>query len=169
MNAAKISFIFQIRKLFAKILKEFITFASKMQFMDMKQAIHLIILMAVLTMMVGCTGDGYTPELRGIDTLIDNHPDSALALLDSLRTEKNGWSKARHMRYDLLTAKAQNKAFVDFTTDSIAKDFTDYYDRHGSANDRVLAHYLLGCTYRDMGETPRVVNCYMDAIESPCR
>ena len=95
-----------------------------MQFMDMKQAIHLIILMAVLTMMVGCTGDGYTPELRGIDTLIDNHPDSALALLDSLRTEKNGWSKARRMRYDLLTAKAQNKAFVDFTTDSIAKDFT---------------------------------------------
>ena len=121
--------------------------------------------MVVLTMIVGCTGDGYTPELRGIDTLIDNHPDSALALLDSLRTGKNGWSKARRMRYDLLRAKAQNKAFVDFTTDSIAKDFTDYYDRHGSANDRVLAHYLLGCTYRDIGETPRVVNCYMDAIE----
>ena len=131
----------------------------------MKWSIHHIVFMVVLTMIVGCTGDGYTPELRGIDTLIDSHPDSALALLDSLRTEKNDWSKARRMRYELLTAKAQNKAFVDFTTDSIAKDFTDYYDRHGSANDRVLAHYLLGCTYRDMGETPRVVNCYMDAIE----
>ena len=120
----------------------------------MKQTIHFVIFCAVLIFTVGCTGDGYTPELRGIDTLIDSHPDSALALLNSLRTEKNDWSKARRMRYELLTAKAQNKAFVDFTTDSIAKDFTDYYDRHGSANDRVLAHYLLGCTYRDLKEMP---------------
>ncbi len=26
------------------------------------------------------------------------------------------------------------------------------------------AHYLLGCTYRDMGEAPRAVDCYLDAI-----
>lgn len=129
----------------------------------MKWSIHHIVFMVVLTMIVGCTGDGYTPELRGIDTLIDSHPDSALALLDSLRTEKNDWSKARRMRYELLTAKAQNKAFVDFTTDSIAKDFTDYYDRHGSANDRVLAHYLLGCTYRDLKEMPHAIDCFLDA------
>jgi len=115
--------------------------------------------------MIGCTGNGYTLELQRIDSLIDSHPDSALAQLDSLKTEKNGWPRARRMRYELLRAKAQNKAFVDFTTDSIAKVFTDYYDSHGTTNDRVLAHYLLGCTYRDMGETPRVVNCYMDAIE----
>ena len=68
------------------------------------------------------------------------------------------------MRYDLLEAKAQNKAFVDFTSDSIAKEFTRYYDSHGTANERLTAHYLLGCVYRDLGEAPHAVDCYLDAI-----
>lgn len=113
--------------------------------------------------MIGCTGNGYTLELQRIDSLIDSHPDSALAQLDSLKTEKNGWPRARRMRYELLRAKAQNKAFVDFTTDSIAKVFTDYYDSHGTTNDRVLAHYLLGCTYRDLKEMPHAIDCFLDA------
>ena len=113
--------------------------------------------------MIGCTDNGYTLELQGIDSLIDSHPDSALAQLDSLKTEKNGWPRARRMRYELLRAKAQNKAFVDFTTDSIAKVFTDYYDSHGTTNDRGLAHYLLGCTYRDLKEMPHAIDCFLDA------
>jgi tetratricopeptide (TPR) repeat protein len=63
-----------------------------------------------------------------------------------------------------LEAKAQNKAFVDFTSDSIAKEFTKYYDSHGTANERMMAHYLLGCVYRDLGEAPHAVDCYLDAI-----
>jgi len=57
-----------------------------------------------------------------------------------------------------------NKAFVNFTTDSVMREVADYYDSHGTANDRLLAHYLLGCTYRDLGETPRAVDSFMDAI-----
>ena len=30
------------------------------------------------------------------------------------------------------------------------KEVVDYYDRHGSANERMLANYVLGCVYRDM-------------------
>jgi hypothetical protein len=59
--------------------------------------------------------------------------------------------------------KAQNKAYVDFTSDSLAKDVVEYYDNHGTANDRLLAHYLLGCVYRDLGEAPRAVDCFLDA------
>ena len=47
------------------------------------------------------------------------------------------------MRYHLLHAKAQNKAYVDFTTDSLLLQLTRYYDRHGTPNDRMLAYYLL--------------------------
>lgn len=92
------------------------------------------------------------------------HPDSALKQLDSLRLEKAEWPKSLRMRYDLLEAKAQNKAFIPFTTDSIAKDFTIYYDNNGSANERMLAHYLLGCAYRDLGEAPHAIDCYLTAI-----
>ena len=114
--------------------------------------------------MMGCTDGRYDAVLSQIDTLMEAHPDSALLRLDSIRSLKASWPKRLRMRYDLLEAKAQNKAFVDFTSDSIAKEFTKYYDSHGTANERMMAHYLLGCVYRDLGEAPHAVDCYLDAI-----
>ena len=117
-----------------------------------------------MLLLVGCSGDGYTPELRAIDTIINEKPDSALHLLDSLSTEATAWPKSQRMRHRLLTMKAQNKAYVPFISDTIAKDLVSYYDDNGSPNDRLLARYLLGCVYRDLGEAPHAVDCYLDAI-----
>ena len=114
---------------------------------------------------MACTGrHEQVVMLDRIDSLMNDHPDSALTMLNSLRPEKANWNKSLRMRFDLLEAKAQNKAFVNFTSDSIAKDFTNYYDSHGTPNERMLAHYLLGCVYRDLGEAPMAVDCYLDAI-----
>ena len=117
-----------------------------------------------VALMMGCTDGRYDAVLSQIDTLMEAHPDSALLRLDSIRSLKESWPKRLRMRYDLLEGKAQNKAFVDFTSDSIAKEFTRYYDSHGTANERMTAHYLLGCVYRDLGEAPHAVDCYLDAI-----
>jgi len=124
----------------------------------------IIAVIAATCLMMGCTDGRYSAVLSQIDTLMEAHPDSALQRLDSLRSQKESWPKSLRMRYDLLEAKAQNKAFVDFTSDSIAKEFTRYYDSHGTANERMTAHYLLGCVYRDLGEAPHAVDCYLDAI-----
>ena len=68
------------------------------------------------------------------------------------------------MQGELLRAPRMNKEYIDFTTDSVMKEVAAYYDRHGTPNERMEAHYLLGCTYRDMGEVPRAVDCYLDAV-----
>ena len=52
----------------------------------MKRIVGIMVWGAML-LLVGCGGDGYTPELRAIDTIINEKPDSALRLLDSLSTE----------------------------------------------------------------------------------
>ena len=72
--------------------------------------------------------------------------------------------QAERMRHDMEQAEAQNKAYEPFTTDSVALAFTCYYDRYGSANERLKAHYLLGCAYRDLGESPRAIDYFMDAL-----
>ena len=41
----------------------------------------------------------------------------------------------------------------------------DYYDRHGSNNDKVRAYYLLGCAFRDAGEAPNALEAFHDAAE----
>lgn len=70
------------------------------------------------------------------------------------------------MRRHLLEAKAQNENFQPFTTDSIMKEVVAYTDRHGSPNDRMTAHYLLGCVYRDLGDAPRALRCYNNAVRN---
>ena len=140
------------------VSKVFRTFAAYMRRLP-----HILLCLWALCMLIGCAGDGYTPALRTADSLMNDSPSVALAMLDSLKGEAQGWSRARRMRYHLLTMKAQNKSYVDFTSDSLAKDVVEYYDNHGTANDRLLAHYLLGCVYRDLGESPHAVDCFQDA------
>ena len=133
----------------------------------MKKTVKTLLTMLLVTsLLAGCTDGAVTARLAAADSLMADHPDSALALLDGMRAEKSGWAESQRMRHALLTAKAMNKAFVDFTTDSMMREVAAYYDSHGTANDRLLAHYLLGCTYRDLGEAPRAVDCFHDAIDA---
>lgn len=60
-------------------------------------------------------------------------------------------------------AEQQNRDYVPFTTDSLALVLTDYFDSHGSPNERMRSHYILGCTYRDMGDAPHALQCLNDA------
>ena len=69
------------------------------------------------------------------------------------------------MRQQLEELERQNREYEDFTTDSLAKELVDYFDRHGTANERLRAHYILGCVYRDLGEAPHAIDCYQDAID----
>ena len=61
-------------------------------------------------------------------------------------------------------ADSLNSNYIPITSDSLLKEAVDYFDSHGTPNERLRAHYLLGCAYRDMGEAPRAIEVYQDAI-----
>ena len=124
----------------------------------------MMIILCLAALCAGCR-DGRTDGLLSrIDTLTEARPDSALRMLDSLGAEKAGWSRRLRMRYDLLHLKAKNKAFVPLTSDSVARNLVDYYDTWGNDNERMTAHYLFGCVYRDKGDSPQAIDCYLDAV-----
>ena len=64
----------------------------------------------------------------------------------------------------IAEADSMNRNYVPMTSDSLLIDACEFYDRHGSPNERMKAHYLLGCVYRDMGEAPRAIESYQDAV-----
>ena len=68
------------------------------------------------------------------------------------------------MEQVIREAKEQNKNYIPFTTDSLLREAVDYYDRHGTANERLRARYLLGCAYRDLHEAPLAIITWEDAI-----
>ena len=128
-----------------------------------------IVIITVLFLLVSCGGNRVVDsKMASADSLMDACQDSAqtaLAMLDSLKAQKPNMSKAQQMHYDLIYAKAMNKSFVDFTTDSVMKRVVAYYDRHGSVNERMLAYYLLGCVYRDLQDAPASLDNYYKAVE----
>ena len=106
-----------------------------------------------------------TALLCRADSLTASCPDSAFRLLESCKSEIASWPESQQMRFHLLHAKAQNKAYVPFTSDTMMNAAVDYYDRNGTVNERMEAHYLLGCVYRDLSDAPKALSAYHDALE----
>ena len=129
----------------------------------------LVLVLAVLAgaFLSGCGGNPRAVSLLArADSLMDGRPDSALTVLDSLLADADQLSRRQEMRCRLLRLNAINKLDTVFTAAHAAQAQTlaDYFDRHGTPNEQVLAHYILGRTYADQGETPRAVECYLDAV-----
>ena len=136
----------------------------------------VLMLLVAVALMAGCGKGSILPWLgedeRGLpqalllaDSLMNSRPDSALAVLEGAEGDMAGESRSVRMRYLLLRHQAMNKAFVPFTSDSLMLDVVDYYDSHGTANERMLAHYLLGSVYRDMQDAPKALTMYHDAVD----
>lgn len=69
------------------------------------------------------------------------------------------------MKYRMLMAQAQNKLYLQMPSDSAFQEIVTYYDAHGTSNEKMRAHYLLGCIFRDQEEAPRAILCYEEAVE----
>ena len=132
--------------------------------MLMKQRLHLILLCAVLAVVACSERREYREALSRAEAAMADHPDSALLILDSLGQHEGEFGRHFRMQFQLHRLNAQNKTDVTFTSDSLAKELVDHFDSHGTTNERVLAHYLLGRAYSDMGEAPRAISSYQDAI-----
>lgn len=103
-------------------------------------------------------------EVEQAEPLIATHPDSAYALLTRVEPEVQDCSESNRMRFYLLYAEAANKAFAQLPSDSVMRCVADHYDRHGTPNEQMRAHYLLGCTYRDLNNRSKAQEEYFYAI-----
>lgn len=131
-----------------------------------EKVIYLLLILLILT---SCAGKRkYDDLMKRADSIMNVNDDSAkvaIRMLDGVKSQLPEFSKSQKMRYELLRHKAMNKACITFTSDSVMKEVVDYYDHHGSANERMLANYALGCVYRDMHEAPMALEYYNKATE----
>ena len=120
-------------------------------------------------LLASCAGNRkYDDLMQRADSIMNVNDDSAkvaIRMLDGVKSQLPEFTQAQKMRYELLRHKAMNKACITFTSDSVMKEVVDYYDHHGSANERMLANYVLGCVYRDMHEAPMALEYYNKATE----
>ncbi len=54
--------------------------------------------------------------------------------------------------------------FESLTDDTLMADAFAYFKNHGTITDRMWAHYLMGCVYRDPGQAPEALELFRDGI-----
>ena len=78
----------------------------------------------------------------------------------------SGGGEYEEMRQRLQALNMLNRAdsVLTATERDEAQALVDYFDSHGTPNDQLLAHYLLGRCYADMHEALMALHCYQEAI-----
>ena len=120
----------------------------------------LVLLLAVC--LASCDSAETRQRMAVADSLAEASPRAAIALADSLAPGVA--SRSSRMRLALIKAKAQNKLGMRLPKDTLAM-LADYYDSHGSANERMLADYITGCMYMDNDDTPMALHYFHSAAE----
>ena len=127
---------------------------------------HIAAVAITLMALAACHDPSPLGTLGGVDSLINARPDSALTLLNSIAHDTAKMSRRDLMRYDLLRTNAENKCDTVLTARHAAlmRRVCDYYDRQfpspfgeglGVRPGAMLAYYLLGRCYSDMGGSTR--------------
>lgn len=126
---------------------------------------HITCLLVSVLLLSACSGHkSFKRQLCVADSLMDIDCDSAYRMLRDMDSLAVRMPKPLRMKHLLLRCNAQNKAYDLFTTDSTANELVRYYDRKGTPNERMLAHYLKGCAYRDMDEEPEALRYFNEAV-----
>ncbi len=126
-----------------------------------------LLLLLLLLFPTSCKEDKRVAEVTdAAEGLLETRADSALTLLDGIAGEMPSFSKKQRMRYRLIYAEAQNKAFVPVTHDSTLLEVAAYYRKYGTDNDLMRAYYMVGCAYRDKGDAPTALKYFRMAAEA---
>ena len=115
-----------------------------------------------------CWGTSCSPNrmhenyLIEIDSLTYHYPDSAILCLRRLANiiEKQPIDMQKY--YQLLTIKANDKAFITHTSDSLILSLITYYEKK---KGRLLpeAYYYAGRVYSDLHDAPRTLDYFQKA------
>ena len=126
----------------------------------------ILILLFTLMPLGGCQQQKgeFQRQLTIADSLMRTDADSAFRMLCGMDSLASRMPKSQRMEHLLLRCNAQNKADSLFTSDSLGLLLTRHFDRKGTPNQRMLAHYVLGFAYRDMGDSPSALRCFNEAV-----
>ena len=105
-----------------------------------------------------------TPVLNRAEALMEDHPDSAYALLRTIDSTSLAPGEEQ-ARYALLYTQAHDKNYIVQTDDSLIQVAVRYYDSIGRTDRQALAYYLWGGVYRDLNRQADALERYLRAAD----
>ena len=129
----------------------------------MKRTHHLYYLLLTLLLLAGCNDPKHvTDTLTRAEALMNERPDSAWAVLNTLSPDEMGQNRTRAL-YALLHTQAQDKTYRDETNDSLISIAVDYYRHTDDARRKFLSYYYKGRVHFNAKDYQNATLCYMEA------
>lgn len=132
----------------------------------MERCVKFLIACCCLLTIVSCGSNHHSQPLALLtaDSLISDHPDSALLLLAEIAAEAETWPREDRMRYYLLRNRTEEKCHILHDNDSAMQEAVRYFNKHGSSQERALAWFQLGRVYDEMQLTGDALNAYNHSL-----
>lgn len=129
-----------------------------------KHIAYFLACLILTALPVGCVRQNPVREkLDDANRMTDSMPYSAIAVLDPI--DKEGLSEADRNYHDFLTVKADDKAYITHTSDSLILKVLEYYSRHSDDKVYPEALYYGGRVYSDLGDLPTALRYFHSALD----
>jgi tetratricopeptide (TPR) repeat protein len=103
-----------------------------------------------------------TELLRNVETIVEQQPDSAFRLLNTILFPED-MSESLFHKHTLLLLQAKDKSDRDITADTIIFDAKDYFDATKNFSDAAAAAFYSGRVLHEQGKTEKALSAYRDA------
>lgn len=135
----------------------------------MRKITHYIlyILIACTALLnIQCSGNGKEktplPELVHAESVMFDHPDSALHILEAMPMPSARWDKENHALWCLLVTQAQYKQVMKIPSDSLVRIAYDYYKPTDNARRKAMSALYMGDINYELRNIEEAMQYYLE-------
>lgn len=115
---------------------------------------------------IQCSGNGKEktplPELVHAESVMFDHPDSALHILEDMPMPSARSDKENHALWCLLTSQAQVKLIMNISSDSLVRIAYNYYKPTDNARRKAMTALYMGDINYDLGNIEEAMQYYLE-------
>lgn len=126
---------------------------------------YYIALFAAMLCLASCSNySAHWSTLQQVESFIEQHPDSAFAVLQRIDAAELASSEER-AKHALLLSMAMDKNLIDRTDFEVLQPAIDYYQGHGTATDKLRTYYYQGRIYQNQQKHDELaMQCFVKAV-----
>lgn len=126
--------------------------------------LQTVIVLTLIILPQACTNHETDPRLTEAEQMMEQAPDSALLILESM-SQKDLKNEGDRALYGMLYTQALDKNHLPLQNDTIISASADYYAKKSDKLNQVVSTYYLGRTYYNKGNYTKAIVSFFKARE----
>ena len=111
----------------------------------------LVFLLCASAVFLSCKDNQVESALNSAEISMNDNPESSLEILESIDRDLLSTRKQK-AKFALLYSMALDKNYIDIKADSIIAPAVEYYECHGTKEERFLCNYYQARIYENLGD-----------------